>query len=394
MRRAQLVTAIAVVCVIAQLWSTMRQPSPALDGTSRGTSRGSSSGAWRDRSEAHLPPLVRRRVRGAVSDGLPTCGWEFSRYVASPFERQWAAGIATYQHDICNSLNTTFAAAHAAYLQHLDRCAPHNVRPAPVATCEPVDGPLGFPEAAFSYMEYLHTCTAATRRVFLEPLAGVLRHPKLCTDHHNYSIVVDKGYMVIDPWHAQAVALRGSSPQQRRPRAFFFDVGASTWLDGAGGESQQWFVSTYLNQCVVFDSYYMWDPNARIEQVYAELPGHLHPHVHYFAAPASSNRSEWSNPLNHILEVTTPEDFVVFKLDLDHAETEEALVETMLREPEVMRRVDHFFFEHHVNMEIMWERFWGVAGKNGTNTTDMYQNMSLRLFGTLRKHGVAAHSWV
>ena len=56
----------------------------------------------------------------------------------------------------------------------------------------------------------------------------------------------DKGYLLVDPWAAHrndAYVPEGLS-SSRRPgqvRSWYFDLGASTWSQGLGGASQEWF---------------------------------------------------------------------------------------------------------------------------------------------------------
>jgi hypothetical protein len=54
---------------------------------------------------------------------------------------------------------------------------------------------------------------------------------------------------------------------------------------------------------------------------------------------------------------------------------------------ELLGLVDEFYFEHHVNVAPM-HRHWG--------SESLYQKLgdTYRIFTTLRKNGVIAHSWV
>jgi hypothetical protein len=48
--------------------------------------------------------------------------------------------------------------------------------------------------------------------------------------------------------------------------------------------------------------------------------------------------------------IAAPEDYVVFKLDIDNSKIEAMFVEQLLASPELLALVDDFFFEHHVNV--------------------------------------------
>ena len=44
----------------------------------------------------------------------------------------------------------------------------------------------------------------------------------------------------------------------------------------------------------------------------------------------ASPGDDWDNPLRHLLATATPEDYVLFKLDIDTNEVEEAIVRSLL----------------------------------------------------------------
>ena len=55
------------------------------------------------------------------------------------------------------------------------------------------------------------------------------------------------------------------------------------------------------------------------------------------------------NPLTFIKHLTKPEDFVVFKLDIDSLLVGFALVKQLMADPQLLELVDEFYFEHHVS---------------------------------------------
>ena len=44
----------------------------------------------------------------------------------------------------------------------------------------------------------------------------------------------------------------------------------------------------------------------------------------------ASPGDDWDNPLRHLLATATPDDYVLFKLDIDTNEVEEAIVRSIL----------------------------------------------------------------
>ena len=104
----------------------------------------------------------------------------------------------------------------------------------------------------------------------IDPLAGPMRDPRICKNHGFYE--PSKEYFVVDPWHLHNVArsfvvrpgekpLVVGSPLRslEQPRYLYFDVGASTWLRGAGGPSMPFFVGLVENRCAKLDGIWGWE---------------------------------------------------------------------------------------------------------------------------------------
>ena len=53
--------------------------------------------------------------------------------------------------------------------------------------------------------------------------------------------------------------LQPRRPGARRPRALYFDLGASSYLSGMGGSSMNWFVETYERHGIGFDEVHAWE---------------------------------------------------------------------------------------------------------------------------------------
>lgn len=280
------------------------------------------------------------------------------------------------------------------------------------------------------------------REVPIEPLAGFLRHP-----HHfcfkKMSMKVDKSYLM-PPWLVEV------EPQPRR--AFLFDAGASTWIKGMGGKSQGWFVDESSRRGLPLQQLVAWEAKPRSDaeirmglptwlargvRIYRQPPplttrsgsrsGRRHPHhevadranearpligasseaastesrtaavaalaaseetFSYHNYPISAVPGAPSNPLAWLLALTEPDDFVIFKLDIDTPSIERQLVEQLLSAPELLARVDEFFWEHEVSGSPMVHQGWASS-----RPTETLQE-SYELFSRLREAGIRAHSWV
>jgi hypothetical protein len=88
----------------------------------------------------------------------------------------------------------------------------------------------------------------------------------------------------------------------------------------------------------------------------------------------------------HVEAVAKPEDYVLFKLDIDNNPVEERIVAKLLASPKLLSLIDEFVWEHHVNfapMAAVWKQ---------TGNSKKMKN-SIEIFATLRRAGIRAHSW-
>ena len=409
---------------------------------------------------APLPPLAllkRGKPLPPPRDELPTdvanCGWEFEKYTPCEWEKVWYKRFNEIDQTMClrgSKMWTDpelqpFAQSYTDVIAE-GRLSPNLLakpaKPGDKDACENwvhpqadlahpsvlISPPLPgvFPAGSFSWMDYVFKCKGgdgdgdgkpkvplpkgapaigARQRVYIEALAGVLRHPRTC-EVPTKEIPDPSGkwrsrrdWLLTDTWTIHRNDAFAS--RFRRPRFLFYDLGATTWSFGHGGEvgqqapeeisSQNWFHALYANKhCAPFDRMFLYEvteyPRAK---VFDPIPGHVLPKYHWINRPAQVDVESWDNPWNHVLSEASEADFVVMKLDVDHPGIENPLMDTLLATPELMRRVDEFYFEHHVRLKIMMACCWGdVSGSR------LRQDASLRLFTKLRQHGMRAHSWI
>ena len=247
-----------------------------------------------------------------------------------------------------------------------------------------------------SSMLYVDNCTGNEMTVPIEPLVSFLRHP-LASCHSEkkawwYSVIgggnvdftLDKSYLLVP--FADEMGAQSS-------RKWLFDAGASTYDAGAGGASQSWFVNTYRDRGFEFDRIIGWeaartDPNEQ----WSSVPADIKRKTSWYNIPATKEIGGADNPLTFIKELTTPEDYVVFKLDIDAPAIEIALVQQIMGDPELLALIDEFYFEHHVTGSPMQWEGWGNLSTNQAQLSDIQD--SYELFSFLRSKGVRAHSWV
>ena len=230
----------------------------------------------------------------------------------------------------------------------------------------------------------VENCAGVKRRVYLEPLVSFLRHPlALCAENDDVD-VLDKSYLLVP---------RVEEVTHADSYKWLFDAGASTYNTGAGGASQSWFVETYRARGIEFDRIIGWeaartDPKTQ----WGDIPADIKRKTSWYNIPASATVGHADNPLTFIKALTKPEDFVVFKLDIDTPEVEVSLVQQLMNDTELHTLIDEFYFEHHVKGSPMQWHGWGDLRRHETPLNDIQD--SYEVFYYLREKGIRAHSWV
>ena len=235
-----------------------------------------------------------------------------------------------------------------------------------------------------SSYEIEDSCSGERHYTYIEPLISFLRHPKaVCFQQNDH--LLDKSYLVVP--HQNEIAKTGSA------YTWLFDVGASTYREGAGGASQSWFVDTYRNRGIEFDRIYAWeaaktDPEAQ----WAGTPLDVKMKTSWYNIPINVTLGHADNPLTFIKRLAKEEDYVVLKLDIDTPTVEIQLVKQLMVDEKLLSLVDEFYFEHHVSGSPMQWYGWGNLSAVVGSLTDLHSSYSI--FAFLRGRGIRAHSWV
>ena len=303
------------------------------------------------------------------------CDKQFVRYIPSALEQIWRAKIEVVESNErswktgCELLNEQLPQVH----ELLSTIKRYGTEP----------GLVDLASSNTSALEYRDSCSGLLSLVHIEPLISFLRHPlALCP--RPSAPVLDKTYLLVPH---QVEVTNG------RAKKWLFDAGASTYDTGAGGASQSWFVKTYRARGIEFDRIIGWeaaktDPANQWDLV----PADIKQKTSWFNIPVTARVDDADNPLTFIKSLTRPEDFVVFKLDIDTPVLEIDLVKQLMADRALHELVDEFYFEHHVSRSPMQWHGWGDLQKSEAEFSTL--SASYELFTFLREHGVRAHSWV
>jgi hypothetical protein len=346
------------------------------------------------------------------------CSWVFVRYEPSPWEVEWSQGVISGQRRDreCEVLATPLEVDRSVRLVRATQDAVLSKRPIPPDSVD-----------LFSRMMYAKRCgadrrdTGQKRAQLIEPLVGIIRDPlTICprpdgvpddvydSFDSGESPVQSKRHFLIGnaaPWSDtpdkpmswrvggfEPWALDTSATHCRRARQnILVDMGASTYSSWSGRPSAvgaSWFVDRFKRHDLAFDwivsyEYQKYDP----DEIYRTVPPDVLPHYIYYSQPVEKDPDGKWNPWRMLRGMgTTPNDYVVVKLDIDSPDIENPLVEQIMKDPSLQTLIDEMFYEHHVNTKAMW-RFWRTE-ESQILLADTYKN-----FAFLRSKGVRMHSW-
>jgi hypothetical protein len=221
---------------------------------------------------------------------------------------------------------------------------------------------------------------------YVEPLTTPMRHPRFCSDQE---FLMDMNYMIHD-FETMCEKI------QPHATTVLIDMGASLSYHNDQSNSLlhvdenpiTYLLKLYEKFGIRFDHIYGFEAKfTNPDEVYQNLlPEEYMSSYHWINTGVGHEPEGKLNPLHSILRKFKEDDFVVIKLDIDTAKIELPLARQIFEDPSLSRRIDQFYFEHHVHMKEM-APIWRSAMKGTLKDT-------FELFHGLRQRGVPAHFWV
>jgi hypothetical protein len=285
--------------------------------------------------------------------------FEFVEYKPSEYEKLWYQNIEEWQTKVCDVAYPNQTKQTNEWIEFVNSPESHPS-----------------PDDLFSSFIFKDTCSGDLEKFYIEPIASITRDPRVC-----------------NPWGLEHLyktdyLVTNCKNYEHHPKSWLFDLGAGLWKDHDIGSSLKFFYEKYGNSCHThFDGIYAYELRTYPSQdVWDQVPNDVIPFYHYFNLAITTDNSHLSNPLYSLRAVAKPEDFVVFKLDIDTPHLEQNITNTILEDPYLTSLIDVFYFEHHVNVEPLSKCCWGYELKD--HLIDTYH-----LFRKLRNAGISAHSW-
>jgi hypothetical protein len=127
------------------------------------------------------------------------------------------------------------------------------------------------------------------------------------------------------------------------------------------------------------------------QDYWRKVPSGWKPYWHFYNTPISADSTHGDSPARLLRQMVGERDFVAFKLDIDHPDTEMPIALSLLGG--LGQLVDEFFFELHFRDEVMTSCGWGKRVPAESHGLRLDRPSVLKFFRDLREKGIRAHIW-
>mmetsp|Transcript_3956 Transcript_3956/g.5709 ORF Transcript_3956/g.5709 Transcript_3956/m.5709 type:complete len:453 (-) Transcript_3956:75-1433(-) len=246
-------------------------------------------------------------------------------------------------------------------------------------------------EHVFSKFVFLDETTGEEYTEYIEPLVSHLRFPlskcgRESKKHRWYDLAYYRGL----EYRGYVIPPAGV----RNKRKLYFDAGASNWSkDKDHGSSLQYFYKMWKRQGIAWDHIFAYEMSTTPTDFFETVPEEHRDLITYQQCAVTSTPEEDDSDKHPFLPYeiqrkANPEDYVLFKLDIDSHLVEANTIEHILNDPNNF--IDEIAFEHHVSGNYLMRREWGdIGGDVAKSMRESYE-----LFLRMRMKGIRAHSWI
>ena len=143
-----------------------------------------------------------------------------------------------------------------------------------------------------------------------------------------------------------------------------------------------------------FNQVYGWEMTLLEPTDYwRRVPAKWKPFWHFYNIPIAADAEHPDSPLRVIKQIADKDDFVAFKLDIDHPEMEMPIALSLRDDKAMAGLVDEFFFELHFRCEVMTSCGWGKRVPKESHGLKLDRPDVMQFFIDLRNNGIRAHIW-
>jgi hypothetical protein len=261
----------------------------------------------------------------------------------------------------------------------------------------------------FSQMFYRIECLSGRSTLVaqqIEPFVGLLRDPLTICPIFNKTIpsrfvqseddaMQSKRFLLLAPsspyFNLTPIGPIAPWIYQKDGQKILFDIGSSYFnglmdINKVGSATgARWFYEYFRKNSLQFDRIIAFERGDLIPAiVWEQIPEDLLP-VYTLINVAVESTGKY-NPLKMLKYLAKPQDYVIFKLDIDAFDLEKTFIEQIVENEVFHSLIDEIFFEMHVTVNEMIPIWQFTAGP--LKLKDAYV-----LFSKLRKLGIRMHAW-
>lgn len=158
-----------------------------------------------------------------------------------------------------------------------------------------------------------------------------------------------------------------------------------------GGPSLKFWWDMLARSGIQLDALHAWEMGTTEEAFYDTVPEELKSMMFYKQTSVSSHLEEDSDahPFipQFIKKVAHPNDYTVFKLDIDSPHVENGNIDFILADDD--NHIDEVAWEHHISGNYLMEEWGDLSALAPYTLRESYD-----LFLRMRMKGIRAHSWI
>lgn len=251
---------------------------------------------------------------------------KFLKYRSGKFEQLWLDNVESWQNDVCTHLPRDIIDSYMSGIRNFNNLDKSSL----LAFINNEDQNYTFTDY-LSYYDYeyedikrgtLHKVT-----IPIESMIGLLRDPRKCYDETSGTFVQSKEYFL--PINGHLLEFLRSHERSRKachaPQTFLFDCGASFYSD-ANMQGMKWIIDWYMKAGIQIFNVVGYEKTVIKGDLHlVGVPDWLIPGFQYFNHAVEIDVKSIWNPVTMIKKKCRVDDFVIFKLDIDHPVTEKVI---------------------------------------------------------------------
>mmetsp|Transcript_9273 Transcript_9273/g.13879 ORF Transcript_9273/g.13879 Transcript_9273/m.13879 type:complete len:341 (+) Transcript_9273:80-1102(+) len=309
----------------------------------------------------------------------------FSHYQPSKTEKLWIDNVDTWEKKVCSHLPSKMIEKYLRSIEEVNSMSD-------LELYNYIHG--GYVKFDRHLSHYHYNITNNTNglkysiAIPIEGIIGLARDPRKCFDVMSENYTQSKAFLLPMRGTLETYLNLNSKTKSKAETSrknYLFDAGATYYSD-TSSQGTKWIVDWYSKINLRFTNVIAWEKKPMMGDLAIKgIPDELVHGYQYFNHPISAEKFNVWNPLNFIKKKCVQDDFVVFKLDIDHKLTESAIVSQLKNDPQARMLIDDFYYEEHFRNDAM--RMHGWMGYPST-LSDYY-----KLAIPLRMSGFRMHYW-